>query len=116
MSSNIRTGQMSDWITDGNRKSAVSLILSELMPDLAVSIDLVCQEKSWQGIIKKLWPRTKYVQAIITGSIAQYVPMLEFYSVLVMSRIPLYQTWLTMSSYQLTIIKIQTAPTGRMIT
>lgn len=37
-------------------------------------------EKSWQGIIKKLWPRTKYVQAIITRSIAQYVPMLEFYS------------------------------------
>nr|XP_027092553.1 indole-3-acetic acid-amido synthetase GH3.17-like [Coffea arabica]XP_027092554.1 indole-3-acetic acid-amido synthetase GH3.17-like [Coffea arabica]XP_027092555.1 indole-3-acetic acid-amido synthetase GH3.17-like [Coffea arabica]XP_027092556.1 indole-3-acetic acid-amido synthetase GH3.17-like [Coffea arabica] len=80
MSSNIRTGQMSDWITDPKCKRAVSLILSKQIPDLADSIDLVCQEKSWEGIIKKIWPRTKYVQAIITGSMAQYIPALEFYT------------------------------------
>ncbi|CDP18354.1 unnamed protein product [Coffea canephora] len=80
MSSNIRTGQMSDWITDPKCKRTVSLILSKQMPDLADSIDLVCQEKSWEGIIKKIWPRTKYVQAIITGSMAQYIPALEFYT------------------------------------
>ncbi|XP_027090293.1 indole-3-acetic acid-amido synthetase GH3.17-like [Coffea arabica] len=80
MSSNIRTGQMSDWITDPNCKRAVSLILSKQMPDLADSIDLVCQEKSWEGIIKKIWPRTKYVMAIITGSMAQYIPALEVYT------------------------------------
>ncbi|XP_071924746.1 indole-3-acetic acid-amido synthetase GH3.17-like [Coffea arabica] len=50
------------------------------MPDLADSIDLVCQEKSWEGIIKKIWPRTKYVMAIITGSMAQYIPALEVYT------------------------------------
>ncbi|XP_027091075.2 indole-3-acetic acid-amido synthetase GH3.17-like isoform X2 [Coffea arabica] len=80
MSSNIRTGQMSAWITDPNCKRAVSLILSKQMPDLADSIDLICQEKSWEGIIKKIWPRTKYVMAIITGSMAQYIPALEFYT------------------------------------
>ncbi|CDP18355.1 unnamed protein product [Coffea canephora] len=80
MSSNIRTGQMSDWITDPNCKRAVSLILSKQMPDLADSIDRVCQEKSWEGIIKKIWPRTKYVMAIITGSMAQYIPALEVYT------------------------------------
>lgn len=52
LSSNIRTGRMSDWITDPNFKRAVSLILNRQMPDLADLIDLACKGVSWDRIIK----------------------------------------------------------------
>ncbi|RVW78031.1 Indole-3-acetic acid-amido synthetase GH3.17 [Vitis vinifera] len=43
-------------------------------------IEFECNGESWEGIIKKLWPRTKYIEVIVTGSMAQYIPTLEFYS------------------------------------
>ena len=80
MCSNIRTGHVSDWITDPSCRNAVSLILSKPNSDLADLIEHECGTKSWEGIIKKLWPRTKYIEVIVTGSMAQYIPTLEFYS------------------------------------
>ncbi|XVF44365.1 hypothetical protein PTKIN_Ptkin02bG0114400 [Pterospermum kingtungense] len=80
ISSNIRTVHLSDWITDPSCRKAVSLILSK--PDSQLA-DLIQHErctKSWEGIIKKLWPRTKYIEVIVTGSMAQYISTLEFYS------------------------------------
>lgn len=78
--SNIRTGQISDWITDPDCRRAVSFILNKQMPVLADSIESECKGKSWGGIIKKLWPRTVFIEVIITGSMAQYIPKIEFYS------------------------------------
>ncbi|KAI3410870.1 uncharacterized protein J3R85_018300 [Psidium guajava] len=78
--SNIRTGQISDWITDLGCRCSVSSILREPDPDLADSIHKECGGESWEGIIKKIWPRTKYIEVIVTGSMAQYIPTLEFYS------------------------------------
>ncbi|GMY26671.1 indole-3-acetic acid-amido synthetase GH3.17-like [Fagus crenata] len=80
MCSNIRTGHVSDWITDPSCRNAVSLILSKPNSDLADLIEHECGTKSWEGIIKKLWPRAKYIEVIVTGSMAQYIPTLEFYS------------------------------------
>ncbi|KAF5443651.1 hypothetical protein F2P56_036189 [Juglans regia] len=78
--SNIRTGRVSDWITEPSCRKAVSLIISKPNSDLADLIEYECGSKSWEGIIKKLWPRTKYIEVIVTGSMAQYIPTLEFYS------------------------------------
>lgn len=78
--SNIRTGQISDWITDPGCRSSVSSILRKPDPDLANSIEKECVGESWEGIIKRIWPRTKYIEVIVTGSMAQYIPTLEFYS------------------------------------
>lgn len=78
--SNIRTGLISDWITDPSGRKATSTILSKEMPDLANTIEEKCRGKSWEGIIKKLWPKAKMIQTKVTGSIAQYIPVLEFYS------------------------------------
>ncbi|XVF66752.1 hypothetical protein PTKIN_Ptkin10aG0062800 [Pterospermum kingtungense] len=78
--SNIRMGHVSDWITDPSCRKVVSLILCEPNPELADLIEHVCSSKSWEGIIKKLWPRTKYIEVIVTGSMAQYISTLEFYS------------------------------------
>ena len=78
--SNIRTGCVSDWITDPSCRNAVSSFLGKPQPDLADLIEFECNGESWEGIIKKLWPKTKYIEVIVTGSMAQYIPTLEFYS------------------------------------
>lgn len=78
--SNIRTGNVSDWITDPSCRDSVSMILSKPNSELADLIEYECSGNSWEGIIKKLWPRTKYIEVIVTGSMAQYIPTLEFYS------------------------------------
>ncbi|KAK4790040.1 hypothetical protein SAY86_017344 [Trapa natans] len=80
MCSNIRTGRVSSWITDLPCRSAVSSMLIGPNPELAISVEKECGSgKSWEGIVKRLWPRTKYIEVIITGSMAQYIPMLDFY-------------------------------------
>lgn len=78
--SNIRTGNISDWVADPRCRQAVSSILSEPLPELADSIEKECENKSWEGMIKKLWPGTKCIETVITGSMAQYIPKLEYYS------------------------------------
>ncbi|KAK8488520.1 hypothetical protein V6N11_045083 [Hibiscus sabdariffa] len=76
--SNIKTGQISDWITDSGCKNAASVILKP-NPELADLIENICSCKSWEGIIRKLWPRTKYIGTICTGAMIQYTAELEFY-------------------------------------
>ncbi|KAJ8645970.1 hypothetical protein MRB53_007718 [Persea americana] len=78
--SNIRTGHISDWITEPNCRIAVSEILTQPNLKLANAIEYECKGRSWERIIKRLWPRTKYVDVIVTGTMAQYIPMLDFYS------------------------------------
>ncbi|XP_010249302.1 PREDICTED: indole-3-acetic acid-amido synthetase GH3.17 [Nelumbo nucifera] len=80
MCSNIRMGHVSDWITDPGCQNAVSGILRHPNSELAHLIESECNGKSWEEIIRRLWPRTKYVDVIVTGSMAQYIPTLDFYS------------------------------------
>lgn len=50
-------------------------------PELADEIESICSEgKSWKGIICRLWPDAKYIEAVVTGSMSQYVPALKYYS------------------------------------
>ncbi|KAF6143633.1 hypothetical protein GIB67_012432 [Kingdonia uniflora] len=77
--SNIRMGNVSDWITDPSCRNAVLNILRSPNSELADLIESMCNVKSWDGIIKKLWPKTKYVDVIVTGSMAQYISTLDFY-------------------------------------
>ncbi|CAF2082441.1 unnamed protein product [Brassica napus] len=80
LASNIRSGHLSEWITDLGCRDYVSILLGDPNPELADLIENVCGEKSWQGIVSRLWPKAKCIDAIITGSMAQYIPALEFYS------------------------------------
>ncbi|KAG2250317.1 hypothetical protein Bca52824_080453 [Brassica carinata] len=78
--SNIRSGHVSDWITDLNCRNSVSVILGGPNPELADLIEKICSHKSWEGIITRLWPKSRSLEAIFTGQMAQYIPILEFYS------------------------------------
>ncbi|KAL5204971.1 hypothetical protein ABZP36_009842 [Zizania latifolia] len=66
-------------VTDLACREAVDGVVACPDPELANSIAAECATGSWQGIVRRLWPRTKYIDVIVTGSMAQYIPLLEFY-------------------------------------
>nr|GMD22057.1 putative indole-3-acetic acid-amido synthetase GH3.9 [Ipomoea batatas] len=76
----IRTGQLSGAITDSECRAAMSKILLAPDPELAGEIEEICGAPSWKGIVYRLWPKAKYIEAVITGSMSQYVPALRYYS------------------------------------
>ncbi|XWS11139.1 hypothetical protein CRYUN_Cryun38cG0058000 [Craigia yunnanensis] len=75
----IRTGIIDAQITDQSVREAVMKILKP-DPKLADFIEAECSKDSWQGIITRLWPNTKYVDVIVTGTMSQYIPTLDYYS------------------------------------
>ncbi|MED6173811.1 hypothetical protein PIB30_063156 [Stylosanthes scabra] len=75
----IRTGAINAEITDVSVRESVMKILKP-DPKLADFIQVECGKKSWQGIITRLWPNTKYVDVIVTGTMSQYIPTLDYYS------------------------------------
>ncbi|KAG2245373.1 hypothetical protein Bca4012_022992 [Brassica carinata] len=75
----IRTGILSSSITDPSVREAVAKILKP-SPKIAEFVESECKKKSWQGIITRLWPNTKYVDVIVTGTMSQYIPTLDYYS------------------------------------
>ncbi|KAM0954357.1 putative GH3 family protein [Dioscorea sansibarensis] len=76
----IRTGYLNKSITDPDLRAAMSKIITSQGPQLADEVEAICSMRTWKGIICKLWPRVKYIEAVLTGSMAQYIPALEFYS------------------------------------
>ncbi|XP_073145831.1 indole-3-acetic acid-amido synthetase GH3.6-like [Henckelia pumila] len=75
----IRAGTLNSIITDQSVREAVMRI-NRPDPALADFIEAECKKESWQGIITRLWPNTKYIDVIVTGTMSQYIPTLEYYS------------------------------------
>ncbi|KAJ8629163.1 hypothetical protein MRB53_022486 [Persea americana] len=48
--------------------------------ELAEFVENECRRDSWKGIITRLWPNTKYIEVIVTGSMSKYIRTLYFYS------------------------------------
>jgi len=76
----IRIRQLSSNITNSTCRLAIQSFLALPNPELADEIEVICSLESWKGILGKLWPNAKYIEAVLTGTMAQYIPMLEFYS------------------------------------
>ncbi|CAN8283978.1 unnamed protein product [Cochlearia groenlandica] len=76
----ISTGTLSSRITDMTIRECMTKILTGPDQDLANFISTVCCCNNWEGVITKIWPNTKYLDVIVTGAMAQYIPMLEYYS------------------------------------
>ncbi|CAN6337165.1 unnamed protein product [Urochloa humidicola] len=76
----IRAGTLDAEITDRSVRAAVERVLSRGGdPALADAVEAECARPSWEGIIRRVWPGTKYIDVIVTGAMAQYIPTLEFY-------------------------------------
>ncbi|OMO73265.1 GH3 auxin-responsive promoter [Corchorus olitorius] len=78
--SNIRTGHLSDWITEPACRDGMSSILTGPNPELADLLEHIFGNQSWEGILKKLWPVAKGVDVVVTGTMSQYFNLLDFYS------------------------------------
>ena len=75
----IRAGTLDSQINDPSVREAVKRILKP-NPELADFIEAECRRESWEGIITRLWPNTKYIDVIVTGTMSQYIPTLDYYS------------------------------------
>ncbi|CAI8588933.1 unnamed protein product [Vicia faba] len=75
----ISTGTLNPAITDPSIIKCMSKILKP-NPKLADFITQECSGENWERIIPRIWPNTKYLEVIVTGAMAQYIPTLDYYS------------------------------------
>ncbi|XP_057545738.1 probable indole-3-acetic acid-amido synthetase GH3.1 [Amaranthus tricolor] len=75
----IRDGYLNDKIIDSNIRQVMDRVMRP-DPELADFIASECEKDQWEGIITRIWPNTKYLDVIVTGAMAQYIPTLDFYS------------------------------------
>ncbi|KAB8083653.1 hypothetical protein EE612_005927 [Oryza sativa] len=76
----IRTGTLSAKVTEPSIRDAVAEVLAAPDAELAAFVEAECGKDKWEGIITRMWPNTKYLDVIVTGAMAQYIPTLKFYS------------------------------------
>ncbi|CAJ1929431.1 unnamed protein product [Sphenostylis stenocarpa] len=75
----ILTGTLNPKVTDPSIRECMSKILKP-DPELATFIKNECSGENWERIIVRIWPNTKYLDVIVTGAMAQYIPTLDYYS------------------------------------
>jgi auxin responsive GH3 family protein len=75
LAADIEVGELSpSAICDRSVRETVSGILIWPDPELAGFIRAECSKYDWAGIITRVWPNAKYLDTMVTGSMAQYVP------------------------------------------
>ncbi|CAK9148944.1 unnamed protein product [Ilex paraguariensis] len=79
LASDIESGTLNPKITDPSIRECMSKILKP-NPELSQFITKDCEGEVWEGIISRIWPNTKYLDVIVTGAMAQYIPTLDYYS------------------------------------
>ncbi|XP_058227910.1 probable indole-3-acetic acid-amido synthetase GH3.1 [Rhododendron vialii] len=79
LAEDISSGKLSPRITDPSIKECMGNILKP-NPQLAEVITNECEGENWEGIITRIWPNTKYLEVIVTGAMAQYIPTLDYFS------------------------------------
>ncbi|CAI9765596.1 unnamed protein product [Fraxinus pennsylvanica] len=79
LAQDILTGSLNPKVTDPAIQECMTGVLRP-DPELAEFIAKECAKENWEGIITRIWPNTKYLDVIVTGAMAQYIPTLDYYS------------------------------------
>uniref|UniRef100_A0ACD6ABW2 Uncharacterized protein n=1 Tax=Avena sativa TaxID=4498 RepID=A0ACD6ABW2_AVESA len=80
LATDIEAGVLSEErVTDAPLREAVAGILRP-DPGLAQFVRAECGNGDWAGIVTRIWPNTRFLDVIVTGAMAQYVPTLRYYS------------------------------------
>jgi auxin responsive GH3 family protein len=79
LADDIEAGSLTPRVTDPSVREAVAGILRP-DPELPALVRSECSKGDWAGIITRIWPNTKYLDVIVTGAMAQYIPTLKYYS------------------------------------
>lgn len=75
----IETDTLNQKITERSIRDCMAKILKP-GHELAEFIKTDCATENWGGTITRIWPNTNYLDVIVTGSMAQYIPPLDYYS------------------------------------
>ncbi|KAK4273150.1 hypothetical protein QN277_021605 [Acacia crassicarpa] len=73
-------GFASDEISEVSMRESVRKILDGPQPELSRRVRLACEGNDWAGTVSRLWPNTRYIKCVTTGSMKQYYPKLKFYA------------------------------------
>jgi auxin responsive GH3 gene family len=76
----IRTGTMSAKVAEPSIRAALAEVLTAPNDELADFVEAECGKDCWERIVARMWPNTKYLDVIVTGAMAQYIPTLKYYS------------------------------------
>ncbi|PON99926.1 GH3-like hormone conjugating enzyme [Trema orientale] len=76
----ISTGTLNPRITDPAIRERLMSGILKPEPELAEFVSSQCSGENWEGIITRIWPNTIYLDTVLTGSMAQYIPTLDYYS------------------------------------
>ncbi|GER42162.1 auxin-responsive GH3 family protein [Striga asiatica] len=79
LADDIRSGSLHPDITDPTIRAHMARFMKP-DPNLADFISRECSLENWERIIPRIWPNTKYLDVIVTGAMAQYIPTLDYYS------------------------------------
>ncbi|KAJ8567311.1 hypothetical protein K7X08_019519 [Anisodus acutangulus] len=79
LAQDIASGTLNPRVSDSSIRDCLSKILKP-NPELAEFVVKECEGDNWEGIITRIWPNTKYLDVIVTGAMAQYIPTLDYYS------------------------------------
>uniref|UniRef100_A0A0D3GSQ5 GH3 middle domain-containing protein n=1 Tax=Oryza barthii TaxID=65489 RepID=A0A0D3GSQ5_9ORYZ len=59
---------------------AADIETGELNPRVTDPSDRECSRGDWTGIVTRVWPKTKCLNVVVTGVMAQYILTLQYYS------------------------------------
>lgn len=78
----LRAGALcgNDVVDAAARAAVLPLLRGADVLAIAAAVEAECRRPGWQGIIRRLWPAAKYVDVIVTGSMAQYIPTLDYFA------------------------------------
>ncbi|XP_047052238.1 indole-3-acetic acid-amido synthetase GH3.8-like [Lolium rigidum] len=79
LAADIEAGVLTSRVADESVRDAVAGILRP-DPELARFVRDECGKAEWAGILVRVWPNTKFLDVIVTGTMAQYVSTLRHYS------------------------------------
>lgn len=80
LAADIEAGVLSEErVADAPLREAVAGILRP-DPGLAQFVRAECGNGDWASIVTRIWPNTRFLDVIVTGAMAQYVPTLRCYS------------------------------------
>ncbi|XP_047967791.1 probable indole-3-acetic acid-amido synthetase GH3.1 isoform X2 [Salvia hispanica] len=75
----IRTGSLDSRVDDQAIRGCMGRVLRP-EPELANLLARECEKDNWEGIITRIWPNAKFIDTIVTGSMSQYIPTVDYYS------------------------------------
>ncbi|KAI5014249.1 hypothetical protein ZWY2020_055639 [Hordeum vulgare] len=80
LAADIEAGGLTSRVNDASVREAVAGILHRPDPELAQFVRESCCKGEWAGIVTRIWPNTRYLDAVVTGAMAQYISALNYYS------------------------------------